>query len=621
MKRFLLYGIIATGMLTTGCLKGVEGIDSGKESFRLKVSVEEIGSNLPAFSRATVPAVEGEEEMDRLILLFFHYSTSKTGQFVKSYEIDSPNSGDWIELEVGYGKGEGLNHTESYSILACANVSDYHPTLSSFEGLTEEEVERQMILTMDGAIPAHRLPMGGRTAKMANQETIDLRLTRAIVRFDVINTLTELYDLTSVTIYGARLQSHLWQNDEVENAANSGVFYGTGSSGSDAVVAEGRVTGGLYAFENFEGDPTGHPESTTSLVIGLTPKTTAPAPEVVGTPGTNYFYRVDIRPEESAQNLLRNNVYVVSLRGVPASGKLTADEAAADPGGLDVTINNWNMDDEGMVLTDGHRTMAVPSKFIRFGPEAEARSYDIFTAGPGTLLITRTDLPAGVSAELEGNALTITAEALPANGVERTGTLELGYGGLRGTVSVVQSPGDDRFIELDKITLVPWDSSATGDSPDGNLITVSSSGAWTAMIYNSSSDEQNPGFAFNDVTGGAAPDLEIEEGLPGETIRIYSTGPNTTHDFRHGFMVVNLIGDDSKEYSRVIALTQNARGVIRISPSYMELPFDAVGNATGVIGASGVQPYYRIDVFPGSDSHGGIGNMNCPRTAQANISR
>jgi hypothetical protein len=429
-------------------------------------------------------------------------------------------------------------------------------------------------------------------------------MVRAVARVDVISEVGDLYDLKSVSIGGVPTQGHLLPDSNFQSyEGHFQQFYGTGDG--DAVVENNRVTGGLYTFRNFEGDPVGHPETTTSLIIKLSPKASAPADAIIGTPGANYFYRVDICPENSGQNILRNNIYVVSLHNVLEVGKTNVDDALYTPGGLDYTINNWSVDDEGMVVTDGQSTMAIPSKFVRFGPAADSRSYEIFTVGPGELRITRTDLPGGLRAELEGNTLTVFAEALPEYSLERSGTLELGYGGLRATVTVIQTPTDDRFIEFDKTVLTPWDSAVTGDSPAENLLTVSASGEWTAKIYNTSADEQNPGFAFNNVSSGDAPVTTIASGMPGQTVKIYSTGPNPTRDFRQGFMIATLTGPGGEEYSTVVVLTQNSKGVIRIEPDYVNLPFDAVGNATGIIGGSPEDTNYRIDVFPGSDAVGG----------------
>ncbi|WP_163215673.1 hypothetical protein [Bacteroides sp. 519] len=47
------------------------------------------------------------------------------------------------------------------------------------------------------------------------------------------------------------------------------------------------------------------------------------------------------------------------------NGQYNLKLTTADPT-LEININNWGLDEEGMILTDGKNTLAIPSKIIRY---------------------------------------------------------------------------------------------------------------------------------------------------------------------------------------------------------------------------------------------------------------
>ena len=579
MKKFLICGILGAGAMFASC-SYTEMIDEpstpgnpGKSY--LQVTIDDIDTTVE--TRSLVTAEPGETDAAGLHLFFFDYSTDGSGAFVHDYQVPNGSlltDGTPFELKIGTAPGVGLTHTDNYSILAYANI-DASVFASVTSGMTENAVKAILLTNPAGGFPQTALPMSGATVKMKDQELVELKLTRMVSRFDVQNSLSD-YDLVSVSIWHAAEKSTVWGNANISGQTHTERFCGVGN-GSTAMTG---VTGGLYAFENFVGNPVGNPDQTTALVIGL--KQGA---------GSVQYYRIDVHPQDAAQNLQRNYVYKVTVRGVTGAGEATEQAAIDDTKNpLDYTINNWSLDDEGLVLTDGTNTMAVPSKYIKFGPEAETRKYVVYTLGTGTLEITKRNLPNGITASLSGNTLTVSATALPGDD-ERGGTFELGFAGLLGTIEVIQSPEDDNYLFLDKSTLPIFDA---GLSAIPQSVTVSSSGAWTAKIYNTS-ESANPGFTFSS-SGASGPADLIASGNPGETLDIYTTGANPGNNVRQGFVLVSL--DADPKYRQVLVITQDAKGMIKISPSYSALPFDAVGNATGLHGSTS-QTYYQINVSPG----------------------
>ena len=594
MKKIIMFTILLAGGVFASCQREF-GEDVWPRSVNLQVSVEEIGPNLPAATRAAFAADDDEKNVAGLYLLFFQYSASGSGEFVKAYRVgDVPRSSaaeqrldNPFALAIGTGEGAGLSQSESYSIIAIANLDAYvdwnltssaalKASLTASNLNTEKEVAAA-VLNLPATISKSALPMIGRTTKMADQDLVEVKLSRAVARIDLENLMDTRYRVESVSITGVAERSRLLPGEQIEGVLHS-AFYKT-----VAPAASGDVEGEFYAFENFEGDPLHAGKAkATALIVELSP--------IAGNTNAlfsgNRFYRVTIAPEESAQSIQRNNYYKVSLRDVLAEGAASA--ANAEEGELDATINNWDIGDEGMVITDGKSTMAVPSKYVRFGPEAGSRSYSIFATGPGTLSITKTDLPNGFTATMDGNILTVTAPALLGN--EKEGTLELGYGGLRGTVTVIQMPEDNLWLTLNRTSLPIFYQTAgngidAGSNPiGGDKIQISASGHWKAQIYNSGSSD-NPGFSFN---GAKNPNntwkTEWDSQVDGiSALDFVTTGANPEAAIRYSFAVFSLYSDNAEEnerlskYRQTLILSQNEKGEIRIEGYLPVMAFDMAG--------------------------------------------
>ncbi len=595
--------ILLAGGIFTSCLHDDNfGNCPGNDNVKLRIGIDQIGEKQPE-TRASVKPEDGESNVSKLYMLFFQHSASGSGQFVTSYHVDA-NGATFaldtdLQLEIGTLRGEALSHADNYSIIAFANLDKYlypftdsEAFVASLDGSTSESDVLNRLLGLDGleqvagkwrAKPIDKacLPMIGRTSKMAGQDMVNIVLSRLVARFDLQNTIREQYQVMSVAIYDAAAQAYVIQPKELDDADKAqmryieGKFYGNTSPGASVTITQsgataGDVNGGLYAFENFMGAQNAN--KITDLVIGLkslTDEGTAfPA-------GQTRYYRIPVRPEGSGQHIMRNNVYKVSLRGVLNEGAVAEDDAAE--GQIDYTINNWNIDDEGLIVTDGQSTMAIPSKYIRFGAKGATMRYEIFAVGPGTLSITKTDLPNSFSVELDGKNLTVTAEDL-AGYDDITGTFELGYGGLRATLTVIQTTDNNKYLNLNRTTL-PLFSPAAGagieaggvEAIGGELIKVSASGDWEAKIF-------NPYFKINgtEITwdsrnaGGKAP------------LDFITASANPSTSSRYCFVQFKLIGD--AKHSRVLVLGQGGAKNINILPILSDLggkmEFDMAGAPT-----------------------------------------
>ena len=615
MKKFLMYGLLLAGMVLTSCqyTELIDPVIPGQPQqgeTRLQITVEEESGSMMPSTRATVDPISREIAVGNLHLLFFEYTADGSGTLAADYEVKSPYlaaryvNGEPFDLEIGTGEGVGLSHTERYTVLAYGNIdlTDV-AALALTEGTTTENDAREIIYeSADGywnnvTVNAGKssVPMSGTTTKEPNQELVTLKLTRMVVRFDV-QLQVEGYGLERVHVFQMAGKSRIWESLDPDDLGITGQTYNYASTSYKLATGSGVLTGG-YAFENFVGDPIADRNKLTTLVLQLRNEGNSSV----------RFYRVDLHPEGEGQSLKRNHVYQVTVKGIVSEG--AANELSAfqsEDQMLDYPINNWGFDEEALILNDGTNLLVAPSRVIRFGPEEESREYIIYTSGTGTLDITKRNLPDGFTATLSGNTLTVTAEELPAEYTQfmedRTGDIELGFAGLRGTLQIIQTPRDDNYLNLDKKSLTEDDQVWPAGGADvtvtnRNEITVSSSGPWTAKIYNTS--EVDPGFSFLDG-------MFETSGVDGGKIKVTPTGPNPSNSVRQGFILVTL--DADKKYRQVLVMLQDAQGTIEISPSYdpvKGLPFDAGGFAKLVDNGS-TQTFYRINVRPGQDRNNNL---------------
>lgn len=421
------------------------------------------------------------------------------------------------------------------------------------------------------AIEQSYLPMSAREVKSKDASEVNVKLIRSVCRFDVtcLDNLKNDYKLVSASVWNAMRTTAIWDRSFNEFTDYSQRFYGVHAD-------EGQITGGLYAFENYVKSPEQDDNITTCLILGL---------ENLSSGHIEYF-RVNINAANMGQQLKRNNVYVTTVKNVIGTG--ASDELEAYEGSeflLDIDINGWNLDDQGNIQYDGDNILAIPTKNVTLLPDGETRDYAIFTLGTGTLEIYEKSLDPGLTAELDGKTLIITATP---SAEDRTGYVILRFGNLKATMNIQQTGARTDRLVLSVATL-PSFSSVAHESNSG-YITVSSSGPWTAKIYN--------GNYFSFDTGSVA--ITDETGDDGDGFTVYAIDTNTDPTPRYAFVLVAL--DSNIEMSRVLVLAQNGIGGLGVSPEG-PLHFTAMGTTAG----DNTQDFYEITV-DASDGDGGGGS-------------
>lgn len=607
MKNILFYGICAVLLAFTSCQQETDEQHIKRTGININVVIDDLETGVK--TRAAVSPEPGERTVNSLYLAFFDYDKNGLGSFIDYYKVSGANfeMSSTIAVPSKLDNGGIITDTKDYVILAFANidestsgagdgyVEDMSTFLDDFNNNTENSVLHKMALAVTGAgtdenddkhaISSSNIFMSARIVRLANETTTTINLTRGVSRFDVINQ-AGTHTLKSVSIWGAAKGTTVWEDIPYEYEQMLR-FYGEKE-------ITGEITRGkLYAFENVVVEPKSNDKETTCLIIGL-----EKASKI-------RYYRVNIHLQDAAQNLKRNHSYQITVNSVNGEGSNTEYEAwTQNKNELLVSVNNWNLDDNGMILTDGTNTLGLPVKRIRFDPRGDAREYSLYTVGDGVLEITKYDLPTDIdgttpafTAVIEGNVLKVTAKELPnAQGVRR-GSIEVSFAGLRGNIDMIQEPSNEKTLYLDRNIIANFGPVGRYGISDGPL-TVTASGPWVAQIYNTEDDADNPGFSFEP---GGAPSTRIDSQTNpfGDKFQIYTTGDNPyPNDERSGFVIVSLV-EDPDNYSVAVPLTQDVKQVFQVLPVVTEVRFNADATPSNTSIATG--DLYEFTVNTGGD--------------------
>ncbi|MDR2911802.1 MAG: hypothetical protein LBV38_00660 [Alistipes sp.] len=611
MKKGCLFLISTLALALAGCVNelpdGPLCPTSGK--LRITLDVERIDTGVESATRATIPAENNEDAVADLHLLFYDHvsigSADRSGAWVATVAAPALSLGN-PRFEIAYADVPALVEGNEYVILAVANLGDYIGTetqaqfLTRMASLTEKEALEQTALTVRGVgtdetdnsakIDPSRLPMSARAVVERGAGDVTVKLTRGVSRFD-IEVAPATHTLVSASIWGAAAGTLLWDETDVNPTERLQRFYGLAASEFIATTPT-TFRGGLYAFENYVAAPQPTDEVTTCVILGLAP---------TSSPANVTYYRVNINLAGAPQNLVRNHVYRIRVNSISGAGADTEYDAWRQSNTrLSFSINDWNLDEGGLALTDGINTLIMPAKKVELDPAGESLHWTVFTKGTGTLRISKNSFkgvdtgdatgsptPDGtddIDIFLEPGTNLLRVEAQPLTGTtERRGSIELSYAGLRGTISFVQAPMEGSLhLTLDRYDIPDFLSLGRGGISDNRPLRVTASGPWTATIYNTSEDPYNPGFSFGTATVPVTT-LRSGDNPYGNLFTIHTTGDNSRDEARHGFVIVTL-DEDPLNYQRVVVLTQAGNQGIALNPEPAGgvLRFSGLGVPQGV---------------------------------------
>jgi hypothetical protein len=613
----------------------------------LTVTVDDKGGSVNA-SQTRVEALPEEKTISSLYLLFFRPEGNSAWfeDYIEVTDIKAIGAEHIIDMS-----GTQLNLTAPYNILAIANIKgvdgarylnnmSVESWMQQWAGKSEQEViEAAQAWTTNAPVNPKVLLMSGSAKKAANQFKVDLTLVRNQIRFDVVNN-ADGYDLVSVAIYNAYPVSKIWNDgssrgalDYTDGISRIESYYGysdrelTDRFDDEELYGTQEIRGYFYVFENQVAMPANNDKLTTCLVVGLQRQYST----------TPQYYRVNIAPEDNAQMLYRNHAYILTINSVLEDGKLSAIEALDNPEApqLNYVINQWDVNEVGVSDQDGSSMLASPYKTVNidlFSGEIAGRKqrglpvreFDITTVssrpaseitplaiiGTPIFRLNASETPyEGIQVRLEGNTLVFTRidtapkepeEGKLQSGDKITGSITLGYAGLRITIDVVQTD-----LVTDFLNIYLPEGGIPRFAPFANIesgtIRVEASGDWSARILS-----ETTGFAFAhdntlDITSWPVSDHEFK-------VKTISNNPDS-QNAREAFVVVTL-DKDPLNFSRVVRLTQQQKAEIAITPN-QTVTFD--GTFDGTSGNLAAIPNNTIDTFtvlPGNIDEGGTTVQN-----------
>lgn len=579
-KLFLLTAIF--GFMLNSCADHDRDMDSdtgSKGQFKLTVTAQGFGTEIA--TRATVAPETGEDQLQSLYLMFFDSSET----FADYIEVTGTLTMN-TTISLSIPTGSAINTSDAYTILAVANMteSNYLGGLTIDEwmlqwaGKTLEYVRLSAFASVSGsttndsnAILPSQILMNGTTTKAAGSGSISLTLTRNVARFDVYNSVSDDYEIASVSVWNAYPTSSLFGDgvlDYSTSATRIRRFYGIDNTGGSQNIA-----GGLYAFENKVAAPSANDQLTTTLIIGLRNVST----------NTVSYYRANVSANNTPQNLKRNNVYRVTITSVYSDGADSEDNAYTSiDKNISYVINYWDLDDNGLIVADEYSLLAIPVKTINIGSAAGTNEYTITTFStldsPAALSIksqTYTPSTSDIQATLSGNTLIVNYTQLAAGSEERNGIITLSYAGLEATINVFQSSSVDMFLYLtlpdEGITAFP----ATEGVSSG-AVTVNASSSWTAKIL-------MEGFSFSSSSNVTTITSDDAANVTDDRFRLWTYSANENTYMREAYVVVTL-DEDPINYAAVIVLHQKAAGGLSVSPSQSTVTFNGLG--TGLASVS-----------------------------------
>ncbi len=649
MKKVLSAFVIMAALLLASCVQ--EAHISGPsrpdgETMRMRIEVPKIsGINSGAKTRS-IAVEEGEDRVQTLYLLFFEPSADGTGKFLNYLHVNAndftPVSTDGmmgmaIDVDIEFGRASSgivdpieaittwgtINTSDAYNILGIANLKDnwYAPgSVNEWMGkfrlnnMSEREVITSSRATLpSSSITPDALLMHGRMEKPAGEGQLHMVLSRDLARFDVINGARENFDLVSVSVWNSYSTSSIWERGvldyskdiervrrhyQVNNDGNFILLDPNDPESIDPRNLMADIRGGLYAFENQVSSPVQDDKVTTALIVGLRERVGGPDFDSDGQLDV-YYYRVNMVNDTSVQYLRRNYAYALNIKSVQEIGWATEEDAyLGQINGLTYTINEWNVDTNGLVVENEHSMLSIPTKKVTMGAgmgvnntiEVELSVSTFSTlASPAPLRVqSQTYRPASIGSDgfaelggspiyayLDNNTLIIQAKGLDTHETERSGHIVLSYAGLETSLTVVQSGFHDKYLNLTQPDGgIPRFPAYPGIS--SGLINVEATGPWVARLILS-------GFSFNSSTSlpevktlySTDPSVVTDENNSAiKKFRVYTNSFNETQAVRDALVIVTLLDKDedpmSPTFGEYVIENDDYTALVRLSQANVE---------------------------------------------------
>ncbi len=639
---------MTVALLLASCAREIpvpEQYQPNGETMRMRLEVQEMsGGNHKARTRAIAPE-ESEDRVQTLYLLFFEPSSNGTGKFLNYLPVNvddfTPASEDGmmgmaVDVDIELGRARTglvdaeealttwgtLDASDAYNILGIANLKDKQYITGSVDewmgefrlkNMSEREVITGSRVTLPSSITADAILMHGRMEKPAGEGQLHMVLGRDLARFDVINEARENFDLVSVSIWNGYSASSIWERGildysnniervrrhyQVNNDGNLVLLDPNDPTSVDPKELMADVRGGLYAFENQVSSPVQDDKVTTALIVGMRERADGPDFDDDGQLDV-YYYRVNIINDTGVQDLRRNNAYALNIKSVREIGWATEEDAyLGQINGLTYTVNEWNLDTNGLVVENEHSMLSIPTKKVTIGAgngvddeivvELSVGTFTTLATPPRLRVQSQTYRPASIGsdgfaefggspiyADFDNNTLVIRAKGLDTHETERSGQIVISYDGLEASLTVVQSGFHDKYLNLTLpdggIQRFPAYSGISS-----GLISVEATAPWVARLVMS-------GFSFNSST--SLPEVKTlystdasvvtdENNSAINKFRVYTNSFNETQSVRDALVIVTLLDKDEDElsptYGEYVIENEDYTALVRLSQANVE---------------------------------------------------
>ncbi|MEG2755578.1 MAG: hypothetical protein RR931_03105, partial [Mucinivorans sp.] len=272
---------------------------------------------------------------------------------------------------------------------------------------------------------------------------LSLSISRTVARLDIkLDNVVTNFKLKSVRLMNVRNQSHMFQ----KLAAGKVTFPATSAlvqypTVPLAIAQERGFASLLYAFENYNADPKVI-NNTTSIMLG----------GEYAASGVTTFYRIEVKDDAGAFQILRNNLYAININKVDGPGFVDENDAAIGTNAnLRYTIEQWKQSDVNAEF-DGTLSLAVSERQLNMPRDAFGGMVIVKTTADTWGLTSPVDIsgtPATwLTVKQDGDVCNYMAPT-NATGKARTAYFYITAGSkLRIKLQATQAYGDNAMVKL-----------------------------------------------------------------------------------------------------------------------------------------------------------------------------
>lgn len=535
-----LLGIMAACCLCWGCSDdGDFTLQSGSGGSILPLNYNIVTPYAQDETKAVASSAE-ENRINDLYLFFFYPENSSQGasydnRYAGYSKVDLNSSGSSGNTEVVLPDA-AMDIADSWQIICVANFEKYadigsysnpdawvKAVLGSGTPATSATVdEAKELLSAIASSPsgiAYPLLMNGFTVKSyGDSEGIDVGLKRNVARIDVSAVSSSDFSLETAEVYNARAGSLIC------DGIGKGGFVNYTSN--IAPAEDGKIAEALYVFPNAGNTPAFGDGNTTCLIVGGR----------YGEDDYTTYYRIDVKPDKSVQQLTRNHLYEIEITGISERGSLSKTDAYAQGESLVYyTINDWTDDNLSKYVFDADGNgLAVSCANIDFsehgGQSVEitvSRIYSSTNPEHGEWEVSGVSDSENFAAVKNGDKVLVSALNDNSTFMDRPAEFSVSWDDIsvpvslrqRGTNSLVSPvkivPGNLSFTAENetKEIIVEIGEALTGITLDNikyEYIPGSASGGWLSIASGSSNSQGNAesGKFYFDITAAALPEGE-----------------------------------------------------------------------------------------------------------------